>query len=200
MGYQQKTVEFLDKFSRNLKPTHTVITIAAVKGICRPTFTMMDKKEKPETKKYTALREGITEAVAIPIYFACGELACQGAKVLTKVRDTLAINKAKKDAQKAGIELDTQAFEKFKLPPQVTKKIANNLRFIGVCSAALVFIPATCSVTIKPIVDKFIKPQPTPQPPAPQLRAQSLPPQKFSFNRPTFRSFASNSGLRVGGL
>lgn len=59
----------------NNKPTYVVMAIATVKGICRPVFTMMDKTESPETKKYTALREGLTEAIAIPAYWGCGEIA-----------------------------------------------------------------------------------------------------------------------------
>lgn len=59
----------------NNKPTYVVMAIATVKGICRPMFTMMDKTEDPETKKYTALREGLTEVIAIPAYWGCGELA-----------------------------------------------------------------------------------------------------------------------------
>ena len=64
----------------NNKPTYVVMAIAAVKGICRPMFTMMDKTENPETKKYTALREGLTEVIAIPAYWACGEIAGKFAK------------------------------------------------------------------------------------------------------------------------
>lgn len=64
----------------NNKPTYVVMAIAAVKGICRPAFTMMDKTENPETKKYTALREGLTEAIAIPAYWTCGEVAGKLAK------------------------------------------------------------------------------------------------------------------------
>ena len=86
MAYQERLVKTFEYIAKNLKATHTVMAIATVKGICRPTFTMMDKTEKPETKKYTALREGITEAVAIPVYFICGELAGFGAKVLRNVQ------------------------------------------------------------------------------------------------------------------
>jgi len=192
MGYQQKTVEILDKFARNLKPTHPVMAIATVKGICRPAFTMMDKNEKPETKKYTALREGITEAVAIPIYFVCGELAGIGAKVLKKLYDNHVVSKAQKMAQKTGDIIDIKALEKLKQPEHVTAKIANNLRFLGVCAAALVVIPATCSVVIKPVVDKIIKP---PEPIEPKIKSN-----QNQIKRPTFSSFIGNSGLRVGGV
>ena len=70
------------KLGENCKPTYPVMAIAAVKGICRPAFTMMDKKEEPKTKKYTAIREGLTEIIAIPVYWACGEIA--GSKMVTK--------------------------------------------------------------------------------------------------------------------
>ena len=111
---------------KNNKATYPVMAIAIVKGICRPTFTMMDKKEKPETKKYTALREGLTELIAIPTYFACGELSAWGAKKLIK-------DKA------------------------LAEKASKNLMFLGVCVAALFAIPAICSLTINPIVKKFLK-------------------------------------------
>ena len=63
-----------ENLGKSNKPTYAVIAIATVKGIARPIFTMMDKDEDPETKKYTAIREGLTEVVAIPTYWACGEL------------------------------------------------------------------------------------------------------------------------------
>ncbi len=55
------------------KPIYPVMMIAAGKGIFRPMFTMMDKKEEPETKRYTAIREGLTELIAIPTYYFCGK-------------------------------------------------------------------------------------------------------------------------------
>ena len=66
----------------NCKPTYVVMAIATVKGICRPTFTMMDKHEDYETKKYTAIREGLTEVIAIPVYWGLGELSGKCAKFL----------------------------------------------------------------------------------------------------------------------
>ena len=68
------------------KATYAVVAIATVKGICRPLFTMMDKDEDPETKKYAAIREGLTEAVAIPVYLASG-------KLMEKFADKLAVPK-----------------------------------------------------------------------------------------------------------
>lgn len=43
-------------------------SIAVFKGIFRPLFTMMDKKQDPESKKYAAIREGLTEVAAFPLY------------------------------------------------------------------------------------------------------------------------------------
>ena len=75
MGLAESLKRVCIKLGENNKPTYAVMAIATVKGIARPTFTMMDQHEDPETKKYTALREGLTEVVAIPAYWGCGELA-----------------------------------------------------------------------------------------------------------------------------
>ena len=82
--------EILTNLGKNNKPTYAVMAIAVVKGIARPLFTMTDKHADPETKKYTAIREGLTEVVAIPTYFACGELASKVADKLkrTSIRKT----------------------------------------------------------------------------------------------------------------
>lgn len=48
--------------------TIVACSIAVFKGIFRPLFTMMDKNSDPETKKYAAFREGLTEVAALPIY------------------------------------------------------------------------------------------------------------------------------------
>lgn len=110
---------------KNNNPAYAVVAIAAAKGVCRPIFTMMDKKESPEAKKYTALREGLTEVIAIPTYLACGALAAKGAKLI-------------KDPQKA--------------------KIAEqNLRFLGVCTAASLIIPGLCLVAVNRFENLFKK-------------------------------------------
>ena len=75
------------------KPIYPVMMIAAVKGICRPAFTMMDKTEEPETKRYTALREGLTEIIAIPTYFACGKASASLSRLFPeKIRGNAATN------------------------------------------------------------------------------------------------------------
>lgn len=161
MGFQNFLRNICSKLGENNKPTYAVVSIAAVKGICRPTFTMMDKTEKPETKKYTALREGLTEMIAIPVYIGCGYLAgkCSGLFTKNVTKEDFLTNKVKQDIAN-GITNDkiTKAvsnaekqLEKYKI------RATNNLRFIGICAAALVAIPALCSISIKPIMSKILK-------------------------------------------
>lgn len=47
---------------------YIMCAIAVFKGAFRPMFTMMDKKSDPETKKYAAMREFLTEVAALPLY------------------------------------------------------------------------------------------------------------------------------------
>ena len=124
--------EILTNLGKNNKPTYAVIAIAVVKGIARPLFTMTDKHADPETKKYTAIREGLTEVVAIPTYFACGELA-------SKVADKLKFDHLPTPKE--------QAFAR--------QSAKQNFMFLGVCIAALAVIPALASVTIKPFMKKI---------------------------------------------
>jgi hypothetical protein len=90
MGVKESFRKICESLGKNNKPTYAVMAIATVKGIARPTFTMMDKTENPETKKYTAIREGLTEVIAIPTYWACGELTSKLAKKMNLAEDKLA--------------------------------------------------------------------------------------------------------------
>lgn len=119
------------KLGENNKPTYAVMAIAVVKGIARPLFTLTDKHADPETKKYTAIREGLTEVVAIPTYFACGELA-------GKVADKLNFDHLPKNQQ-----------------AYARGNAKGNFMFLGVCTAALLIIPALASITIKPFMKKI---------------------------------------------
>lgn len=195
---------------KNNKPTYAVMAIATVKGICRPAFTMMDKTEKPETKKYTAVREGLTELIAIPAYWACGELAGKCSKLFVKKEDFLS-EEIKQQIKKGikgpnvdkALELAAEQAEKTGI------KAANNLRFVGVCTAALFIIPALCSVAIKPLMSKIIKPpsQPETSPKKHEFTKMNITakPKITTFGSnpySTFNSYKSRpqNGLRVGGL
>lgn len=193
MNIVNRLGKMCDSLGVNNKATYPVMLIALVKGICRPTFTMMDKTEKPETKKYTALREGLTEIIAIPTYWACGELT---AKLASKFKFK---KELPEDVQKSLI-----------------KRASKNMMFIGVCTAALFVIPGLCSVAIKPIMDKIMpdyKPNKK-QNPEDLNKTASLPVNTVNtiFARPSINNFtgrkAINSvyntqiktGMKVGGV
>ena len=180
INYKKGIKTFLEHLGSNNNPAYIVVAIATAKGIFRPLFTMMDKKESSETKKYTALREGLTEVIAIPTYILCGTIAGKGAELI-------------KDAEKA-------------------KMAKHNLRFVGVCTAALVVIPGLCSLVVKPFTDKIFNKNSEKRQPS-QLQhfdviSGSKPPvfQKFSaptaiHNYPARRismSTFTNSGMKVG--
>ncbi len=146
------------KLGNNNKPTYVVMAIATVKGICRPIFTMMDKKENPETKKYTAIREGLTEIIAIPVYWSCGELAGKFAHLLAKPKNFMD-KELYKQHKKGHITPEVaKAFDNAKeLAQNNLSKMNKNLMFIGVCGAALFVIPALCSAAIKPLMNSIQK-------------------------------------------
>ena len=170
----------LKALGKNNNPAYVVVAIATAKGICRPLFTMMDKKESPETKKYAALREGLTEVIAIPTYITCGALAGKGAHL---VKD-----------------------------PKQAELAKHNLRFIGVCAAALLVIPGLCSLVIKPFTDMIFhkgknndKPEPakldvTSKTPELNVDKSMVNPEikkQMPLQSVNFSSF-TNTGMRVG--
>lgn len=105
-------------------------TIALFKGVFRPIFTMRDKKSDPETKKYTAIREALTELIAIPVYYAVPKF---GSKII--------IDKFYKNADKV-----TQ------------KAVGTNVKFLGVLASTAI-IPAVCNLIQAPIMDAYKKSQ-----------------------------------------
>lgn len=110
---------------------YVAVAIAAFKGVFRPIFTMSDKKSDPQTKKYTAIREALTELIAIPVYIA-----------VPTVFGKLAVKAYEKKAQGAVKE--------------VTKKaIGTNVKFWGVLASTAI-IPALCNV-IQPKIMASIK-------------------------------------------
>ena len=75
MAFINALEKSLTKFGMNNSPSVVAMGIAMAKGIFRPMFTMMDRKEDYQTKRYTALREGLTEMIAIPVYYLSGVLS-----------------------------------------------------------------------------------------------------------------------------
>lgn len=115
----------LEYVGKNVKPYWPTVAVASAELIFRPTFTMLDKKTPDETKKYTALREGLTELIAAPTYLALPILASKGADLL-KFND-----------------------------PQKTKMAKHNLQTLGTWTAALIVIPGLCSLAVKPFMEKI---------------------------------------------
>lgn len=101
--------------------------IALFKGIFRPAFTMMDKKSDPETKKFAAIREALTELVALPIYAVTPLIIEKG--IINKLCNG-----------KEGKAL---------------KAIKSNAKFTSVCLSTLL-IPAICNV-IQPPTMNFLQ-------------------------------------------
>ena len=54
MSFIQKVCQ---RLGENNKPIYTVMAIACGKGTVRPILSITDKKEKPDARKYAALRE-----------------------------------------------------------------------------------------------------------------------------------------------
>ena len=106
------------------------VTIAAFKGIFRPIFTMRDKHTDPDKKKSAAIREFLTEVIAIPVYLATPVII-----------EKAIINKVFKNET-----------------AHVLKNIKTNSKFLSVClSTAL--IPAVCNLIQPPIMAAYKKSQ-----------------------------------------
>ncbi len=198
-------INFIKNICKNLgnnnKSIYPVIAIATANGICRPTFTMLKKGENPESKKYAALREGITEFIAVPTYWVSGVLAAKfGEKVASKAMDLHF-----KAQEKKGFFLANEVKQEMK--SSAIRKGKAGLMLIGVCSAAGIIIPALCSVCVTPIM-KRLKPKTENQPKKLDIKESFVPnivvtqiktPQKFIDNA-VFKSNVSCSGMRVGGI
>ena len=203
MGIKQSLEKKLTKFGQNNSPTIIAIGIATAKGIFRPTFTMMDKSESYDTKRYTALREGMTEVTAIPIYYLSGVAS----KAITK-KIAVPKNFMPKEIYKKykGGDTSKEVMSMVKHAEELAKanysKIAANTAFIGVCLSALLFIPYTCSITIKPIMKRL---QEKNKKEVSELNIESENPKKNNIGKTknnTFHGLYKNSdyGMRIGGL
>lgn len=125
MGKRTLIEQLCHALGKNNDASYAVVAVATAKGIFRPMFTMMDKHEEYETKKYTAIREGMTEVIAIPCYMMLPKLA---QKVIAPM---ICNGKHSDKVQTAG----------------------KTLSFVAVCVSALIIIPAVCSAVINPIMD-----------------------------------------------
>ena len=165
---------FFTIVGKNNKPTYPVIAVATANGIFKPISSLTDKKEKPQARKYAALREFCTEFVAVPTYWACGA-----------------------GAAKLGDKL-------FKENPQKRTVARANMMFLGVCSAAFLVIPAVCSFGLKvldafkksPKRDEPAKLNSAVQ--NIQIERDSVGSPKFgAVSRPQMNTFVNRGGLKI---
>lgn len=202
MSFKNGLEKRLIKFGQNNSPTVIAMGIAIAKGIFRPTFTMMDKSESYETKRYTALREGLTELIAIPVYYFSGVFSKRVAQKLAVPKNFMPKDVYKKyiSGDKSAEVMSTvkhaEEMAKINLP-----KITSNASFAGVCLSALLVIPFLCSVAIKPIMKTIENRAKTNNSEKPtELRAvqkqDSLPKTN------TFKALYINNdyGMKVGGV
>ncbi len=182
MTVKQFIKNICKSLGNNNKSIYPVVAIATANGIFRPAFTMLKKGENPESKKYAALRECLTEIIAVPTYWFSGVLLGKcGKKIVDKAMDIKFAN-----MEKNGKLLSENV--KLHMKNSAIKKGQSGLMLIGVCFAAGVIIPGLCSACVTPIMNKIKKENITQQP----LQ------QVYSTNlRPAFKSFY---GMKVGGL
>ena len=202
MGITNSLKTICNKLGNNNKPTYVVMAIATVKGICRPLFTMMDKKENPETKKYTAIREGLTEIIAIPVYWACGELSGKFAHLLAKPKNFMDKKLYKKYKNGFHTSKVMNAYENAKeLAENNLPKMNKNLMFIGVCGAALFVIPALCSVAIRPLMNQLQKRNAKKEQAKPVYNYYNqVLPKNGEYKRLSSFSNVPQYGMKVGGV
>ena len=197
---KQALEKFLTKFGQNNSPTIIAMGIAIAKGIFRPTFTMMDTKESYETKRYTALREGMTEATAIPIYYLSGVISKAITKKLAVPKNFMPKELFKR--YKAG-DTSKEVISAYKHAEELAKsnysKIGANTAFIGVCISALLLIPFTCSVVIKPVMKKIEKSDKNGKDTKPEAVNKTDIGKKANSNQ-TFKSLyvSQNYGMKAG--
>ena len=191
-------INFIKKICSNLgnksKPLYPILAVSCANGIFRPTFTMMKKGEDPESKRYAALREGITELVAMPTYFLTGILGEKlGKKIAVKALD---INIAKKVQEGKVI---SEAVKRDMKASAIQKGQAG-LGLIAICIAAGLVIPALCSVVVTPVMKRISK---KPEQKSLDIKENApTPPAAIRMTAPITRPAFSNwnSGMKVGGV
>ena len=168
--FQKRFKDLCMKLGKNNDALYGALTIAASKGILRPTFTMMDKKQEKNSRTYTAFREGLTGAVAFCSYLVTN-------KGVEKLAHHIAQNTNKLD----------------KLP-----QMKSTLSLISVSLTALFIIPWICNYATKPLLDKIqgntnkssITPKKT-------LNKTSKPTFQSLYYGKMYNHF--NPGMRIGG-
>lgn len=115
-----------NKLGENNKPIFTVMAIACGKGTVRPILSITDKKEKPDARKYAALRELMTEFIGVPTTLCAGIVAESLTGLIAKKGSTSYKN---------------------------TKAV---LSLLGICTAAGYLVPQFCNMFMPPVMKKLM--------------------------------------------
>lgn len=177
--FQKQFKNLCMNLGKNNKALYGALTIAVSKGILRPTFTMMDKKQEKNSRKYTAFREGLTGAVAFGSYL---------------ITDAGVAKLAKHIAEKTN-HLN-------ELP-----KMKSTLSLISVSLTALFVIPAICNMATKPLMNALLpdnnkkETKRMPQQPKP-LQVKNVEQPNFNGYTTPYYHFKNfyNSGMKIGGV
>lgn len=115
-----------NRLGENNKPIYTVMAIACGKGTVRPILSITDKKEKPDARKYAALRELMTEFIGVPTTMALGLIAESLTGLIVK-----------------------------KTAPEY-KNVRSVMSLFGICLAAGYFVPKFCNIGMPPVMKKLM--------------------------------------------
>lgn len=178
-------------FGTKTDPLLAVLIIAGCKAIFRPTFTLASKHQPQERKNYAALREFLTEMVAVPSYIIMSKLS----------KNDFMSNKLTNNIGNI----------------KNTKEV---LSFLGICLTAGLIIPYLCNLIINPVMKKFQQYQNSKKPtvkvepktfndfilkeninyiPVKTLNQQPLANFKGVNKTGSYYNFNSIPGMRVGG-
>ena len=203
MGFEQSLEKTLTKFGKNYSPTLVAVSIATAKGIFRPIFTMSDKKESYETRRYTALREGLTELIAIPVYYLSGKAADKVAEKLAVPKNFMpkdvyeSYNAGNRSADIVSEYKNAEELAKINL-----RKMKVTSAFFGVCLSALLVIPLICSITIKPIMKGIEKKQGAKKAAVKPVREPAVLQKPAVSKNSSFKGavYPVKYGMKVGGV
>lgn len=149
-------------FGKYISPAFVSASIAGAKGIFRPIFTLSDKKQDKDSRVYAALREGITEVIAIPVYLGSGALAKAISKKLARPKDmtkelfnAIIDKKVPFDVNKLAGTVYSEADAA--IAAKNFFKMNGTLSMLGVFASALIIIPVLCTEVIRPIMRSIKK-------------------------------------------
>jgi len=166
-----------NRLGENNKPIYTVMAIACGMGTVRPILSITDKKEKPDARKYAALRELMTEFIGVPTTMALG--------IIAESLTGLIVSK--------------------KSPKY--KNVRSVMSFLGICMAAGYFVPKFCNIGMPPVMKKLMPNydpdagSSEPEKPAAQTVVTNKPAGKHVLNPyPSMKGYTSayyHTGMKV---